>query len=243
MHARLSVRARTLALFAAGCIVLAAALLPPLHELSERLFTAHMIQHELLMAVAAPLLVLGAPGAILLRAFPVGARRAVASVIRSRPCRAVWRAATRPFDAWLLHAAAIWLWHVPALFERALENDAMHAAQHASFLVSALLFWWSVFHPRRRAALGAAIIYLFTTAVHTAALGALMATARVPWYPDYANHAAAWGLTALQDQQLGGLVMWIPASGVYLLAALYTLRRWLRASEWSVAQRERVTFA
>jgi cytochrome c oxidase assembly factor CtaG len=238
-----SVRARTLVTFGAGCIALAGALLPPLHEWSEQLFTAHMIQHELLMAIAAPLLVLGAPGAILLRTLPIRARRAVANVIRLRVCRAVWRVATRPCDAWLLHAAAIWVWHVPALFERALESGALHAAQHASFLGSAVLFWWSVFHPRRRAALGASIIYLFTTAVHTAALGALMATARSPWYPDYANHAAAWGLTALQDQQLAGLVMWIPASGVYLVAALYTLRRWLRASEWSVAQRERITFA
>ena len=243
MHARLTGRTRTMVPVGAGCIAFAAALLPPLHEVSERSFTAHMIQHELLMAVAAPLLVLGAPGAMLLRSLPARGRRAVVRAISWRPTRVVWRAATRPFDAWLIHAAAIWLWHVPALFERALENDALHALQHASFLGSGLLFWWTVFHPRRKAALGASIVYLFTTAVHTAALGALMTMARAPWYSAYTLGPGAWGLTPMQDQQLAGLVMWIPAGGVYLIAALYTFRRWLRASEWSVAQRERVTFA
>ena len=243
MHARLTRRAQSMLSFGAGSIALAAALLPPLHEVSERSFTAHMIQHELLMAVAAPLLVLGAPGAMLLRALPIRSRQVVVRVIRWRPVRAVWRVATRPFDAWLIHAAASWLWHIPRLFELALENDAIHVLQHASFLGSGLLFWWTVFHPRRKAALGGSIIYLFTTAIHTAALGALMTMARAPWYPGYALGPGAWGLSPMQDQQLAGLVMWIPASGVYLVAALYTVRRWLRASEWSVAQRERVTFA
>jgi len=92
---------------------------------------------------------------------------------------------------------------------------------------------------RRRAMLGMSIIYLFTTAVHTAVLGALMTMSRAPWYPLYGSAAAAWGLTPLADQQLAGLVMWIPASLAYLVAALVIMRRWLRESEWSVTQRER----
>jgi cytochrome c oxidase assembly factor CtaG len=87
------------------------------------------------------------------------------------------------------------------------------------------------------------IVYLFTTAVHTSALGALMTFARRPWYPEYANRAAAWGLTPLADQQLAGMIMWIPAGVVYMVAALLVMRRWLGESEWAVAQGERADFA
>lgn len=87
-----------------------------------------------------------------------------------------------------------------------------------------------------------AVIYLFTTVVHTGVLGALMTFSRAPWYPDYASGAASWGLTPMGDQQLAGLIMWIPASVVYLVAALACIRRWLDDSEWSVAQYEHATF-
>ena len=87
------------------------------------------------------------------------------------------------------------------------------------------------------------VVYLFTTAVHTGALGALMSFARTPWYPQYANRSAAWGLTPLGDQQLAGMIMWIPASLVYLVAALLIVRRWLGDSEWAVTQRQRASFA
>jgi putative membrane protein len=115
--------------------------------------------------------------------------------------------------------------------------------EHASFVASAYLFWSAVVHPRRRAALGLSIVYLFTTAVHTGVLGALLTFARAPWYPAYATTAAGWGLTPLEDQQLAGLVMWIPASFVYLVAALAILRRWLKDSEWSAARDERLVSA
>jgi putative membrane protein len=157
--------------------------------------------------------------------------------------RAVWRMATKPFDAWLLHGIAIWVWHLPVLFQATLTSELVHAAQHLSFVGSALLFWWAIVHPPRRAALGLSIVYLFTTAVHTAVLGALMAFARTPWYPSYASSVAAWGMTPLDDQQVAGLVMWIPASFAYLIAALIIMRQWLRSSDWSLAHDERVTFA
>jgi putative membrane protein len=87
-----------------------------------------------------------------------------------------------------------------------------------------------------------AIVYLFTTVVHTGVLGALMTFSRSPWYPGYASGAGSWGLTPLGDQQLAGLIMWIPASGVYLVAALAIIRRWLMDSGWSVAGYEHATF-
>jgi putative membrane protein len=128
---------------------------------------------------------------------------------------------------------------LPALFEATLYSDSIHALQHASFLGSALIFWWSVIHVQRRAARGMSIVYVFTTAVHTGILGALMTFSRAVWYPAYATGAAKWGLTPIADQQLAGLIMWIPASLVYLAAALAIMGCWLRDSERSVAERER----
>lgn len=218
--------------FVVGCAALAVALLSSLDTISTDLFTAHMVQHELLMAVAAPLLVAAEPGVAMLWALPRSARRGLGSALTSTWLRATWRRLTRPFDAWLLHAAAIWIWHVPLFFQAALTNDAIHYAQHATFFGSGLVYWWSVLHPRRREALGLSIVSLFGTAVQTAALGALLATSHVAWYPAYGTRAAAWGLTAVQDQQLAGLVMWIPAGFVYLAAALLVFRRWMRQSAW-----------
>ena len=241
LHAPAAVAARDIACFVSGYVTLVIALLSPLHEVSEQLFTAHMIQHELLMAVAAPLLVLGRPGPILLWAFGRDTRHRIGAAIRRRPSRRAWGIATRPFDAWLTHGVAIWVWHIPVLFQATLHNDFVHALQHISFLGSGLLFWWSITHGIRRAARGMAIVYLFTTAVHTGVLGALLAFAHTPWYPEYATTAARWGLTPMGDQQLAGLVMWVPASAVYLIAALVIMRAWLRDSEWAVSAAQSVS--
>jgi len=210
--------------FTIGWTVLAVALLSPLHELSERLFAAHMAQHELLMVVAAPLLVLGRPAIAMLWSLPRRLRAGVGRVMKLR---------IRPLEAWLAHAVVIWLWHVPVLFESTLRSSAMHGLQHASFLGSALVFWSAMIRPRRRASLGLSIIYLFTTAVHTSVLGALMTFARTPWYASYASTAVASGFSPAEDQQLAGLIMWIPASVAYLIAALIVIRRWLADSEWA----------
>jgi cytochrome c oxidase assembly factor CtaG len=105
--------------------------------------------------------------------------------------------------------------------------------QHLSFMGSALLFWWVVLFPRRQERLGMSIVYLFATALHTGVLGALMSVSRTVWYPAYSG-ATPWALTPIQDQQLAGLVMWIPASMAYLAAALVVLSRWLRRAEWSM---------
>jgi cytochrome c oxidase assembly factor CtaG len=222
---RLHVRHRDeIACFALGWIALALSLLSPLHAASEEIFSAHMAQHELLMVVAAPLIVLGRPSIAMLMSLPRGARRAIGRVMRIK---------VRPFDAWLAHAIVLWVWHLPALFEATLTSDRMHALQHISFVGSALVFWSAVLRPRRRASLGLSIVSLFTTAVHTSVLGALMTFARLPWYPAYAHSAALWGLTPAEDQQLAGLIMWVPASAAYLIAAMIIVRRWLASSALS----------
>jgi len=228
--------------FAAGWIVLALALLSPLHALSEQLFAAHMIQHELLMVAAAPLLVLGRPLVPMLWAIPSPGRRRIGKFVRQPSVRALWGAITLPVVAFLAHGAAIWVWHAPPLFEATLNSDAIHAAQHASFIATALLFWWTIIHGHapggqaRAAGFGLAVLLLFGTVVHTGALGALLTFSRTLWYPAYGSAAAVWGLTALEDQQLAGLVMWVPASVGYLGAALLLFSAWLRASEARVRQ-------
>ena len=214
--------------FTLGWAVLVVALVSPLHRLGETLLSAHMAQHELLMAVAAPLLVLGRPLVPFLWALPPAWRRLAGSWSSGRALRAGWEAVTHPVAAWTLHALAIWIWHVPSLYQATLGSEAAHAAQHASFLGTGLLFWWTVLRRRgTRIGTPAAVVALFTTAVHTSLLGALLVVAPRVWYPIY-DTTAAWGLTPLQDQQLAGLLMWVPGGLVYAAAALILLATWLR---------------
>ncbi len=215
------------AAFAAGWVVLVAALISPLDALGSALFSAHMVQHELLMIIAAPLLVLGRPLAVWVWAFPPESRSLLGRFFHRPAWRVPWLALTTPFSAWVLHALALWLWHLPAWFETALANEFVHAIQHVCFLGTALLFWWSVLGVVTRRDRGIALLSLFTTMVHTGALGALLALSMVVWYPIYRASAPVWGLTALQDQQLGGIVMWVPAGFVYVACALFLAGRWL----------------
>ncbi|MCG2591200.1 cytochrome c oxidase assembly protein [Ramlibacter sp. XY19] len=215
--------------FAAGWLALAMALVSPLDALGGWLFSAHMVQHELLMVVAAPLLVLGRPLAAWAWALPAGASRAVGRWTGRGPWSLLWGALTDPLAAWALHALALWSWHVPALFDAALHDEAVHIAQHVSFLATALFFWWAVLghDPRGRYGPGPSVAYLFTTMLHTAALGALLSLAPTPWYPAYLIPAASLGVDPVQDQQLGGLVMWVPAGFAYVAAALSVVGRML----------------
>jgi putative membrane protein len=219
--------------FAGGMAALAIALVSPLDALGGTLFTAHMTQHVLLMGVAAPLLVLGTPLVAFMWALPQPLREAVGRVMARRGVRAGWRVITAPAIAWLLHAAAIWIWHAPQLYAAAVSSAVVHAAQHASFMGTAVLFWWVL---RDRAAHGLAVLYLFTTAVHSSILGALLAFAPSAWYAPYEATAPVWGLTALEDQQIGGFIMWVPAGLVYFGAALVVLGMWLQRSDRRLQQ-------
>jgi putative membrane protein len=216
---------RNSALFALGWLTLVATLLSPLHELGEISFTAHMSEHELLMLVAAPLMALSRPVSVFLWACPDGLRRGLIRGCNSRSISRVWSLITKPAIATVLQICALWLWHMPSLFEKALHNEFWHALQHLSFLGSALLFWWSITrstHHRHRRAIAA--VCLFMTSLATGALGALMAISSSSWYAGYAEMGLhglmPGGLTAAQDQQLAGLIMWIPGGLVHFIAAL-----------------------
>jgi putative membrane protein len=217
--------------FACGLIVLALALVSRLDDWGAELFALHMVQHEVLMLIAAPLLVLGRPLPVILWAFSGSRRAALAGFSQKGIVKAVWGLLSAPIVAWLLHALALWIWHAPALFSAVLISPAVHDLQHFTFFATALLFWTALFQERRRDHQGAGILYLFTTTVHSGVLGALITFAQQPWYSAYLQTSQAWGFTALEDQQLGGLIMWVPSSLVYVGAALVLLSRWISASE------------
>ena len=219
--------------FAGGMLTLALSLTSPLHALGGALFSAHMTQHVLLMGVAAPLIVLGAPLTAFTWALPHRGRRAVAHVLGTGPLGTVWKFLITPVVAWLLHAAAIWIWHAPPLYAATVTSELAHTAQHVSFIGTALLFWWAL---RDRPRHGIAVLYLFTTAVHSSLLGALLAFSPDVFYAPYELTAPVWGFTALEDQQLGGLIMWVPAGLVYFGAALALLSSWMRESERRVVR-------
>ena len=217
--------------FFSGWVVLAAALVTPLHAAGERSFAAHMFEHELLMLVAAPLLVLSRPLGIALWAFPYAVRHSL--VVGGRMLLSgAWRFLTAPIVATLLQAATLWLWHAPRLFDLALAHSGWHVVQHVSFLVSALLFWWAMLCGRTLGRVGISVGCLFFTATVSGALGALMAFSSSPWYAGYtASQLDAFGLTPAEDQQLAGLLMWVPGGLVHAGAGLALLARRLRQSD------------
>jgi cytochrome c oxidase assembly factor CtaG len=217
--------------FGLGWLLLAMALVTPLHDLSRRLFAAHMVEHELVMTLAAPLLVHARPLGPFLWAFPRRSRKTIAEGTRIGAYLLGWDILTIPLVATAVHGAAIWIWHIPGLFELALRVEWIHWAQHLSFLISALFFWWTMLQGRaRERGYGAAIFYLFFTAIHTSFLGILITLARVPVYPSQSQVAQSWGLTPLSDQQLAGLIMWVPAGMVYAIAALALAALWISRS-------------
>jgi putative membrane protein len=222
---------RSILYFALGWISLLIALDSPIHELGEQLFWVHMTQHEILMLISAPLLVLSRPLVPFLWALSRSSRNKAASWGRSRIFRGTWKSISTPLSAWLLSALALWVWHAPSLFDRTLHSDWIHAAQHLSFFLTALLFWWPVAQQPPALGYGGALAYVFTTALHTSVLGGLLTFAPRAWYSSYVATAPAWHLTALEDQQLGGLIMWIPAGTLLLAVSLVLLVKWMQESQ------------
>jgi putative membrane protein len=220
--------------FLGGILALLIALVSPLDALAGVLFSAHMAQHLILMLLAAPLLVVSDfPLALLW-----GAPRPSAHSMGFRANQ--WQALSRvgklfrsPISAWLLFAITMWLWHAPTLYEAALRDETLHDVEHLAFLVTGMLFWWVLFRhtTQKHIHYGMAIPYLFTTVLHSGILGALMTFTSQPWYPYYTDRVVPWGLTPLQDQQLAGLIMWLPGGTLLTLFTIGYFAAWLGVLE------------
>jgi cytochrome c oxidase assembly factor CtaG len=208
----------------------------PLHAWGRLRFAPHMLEHELLTVVAAPLLAAGRPGVPYLLALPLRWRRRLGVWLVDAGALRIWRRLVHPAVAWALHGAALWLWHAPPLFEAALRSEAIHYLQHLTLLGTALLFWASLL-PRRAdmRVRVIAVFSLFTTTLHSTLLGALLTLSPTIWYASYAGAAPPGGLSALEDQQLAGLIMWVPFGVVFLIAGLALFAAWVGESGRRVA--------
>jgi putative copper resistance protein D len=217
-------------LFLGGLGAVGVALLSPVEAYEGQLFSVHMVQHMLLELVAAPLLLAGAPITLALRASNTAWRRRLLSVLRSRIVHVI----SFPVVAWLLFAGVNWGWHFSTLYDQALENDLLHYLQHATFLGAALLFWWPVVgadpspwrlpHPVR-------LLYLFLAMPQNSFLGVALMSATSVLYPHYVTNARGWGPSPLEDQQLGGVIMWVVGDVAFLAGMAVVVVLWMRHEE------------
>ncbi|WP_437563199.1 cytochrome c oxidase assembly protein [Sorangium sp. So ce542] len=223
---------RSAALFAAGLAALALALLPPLGPLAGALFSAHMVQHLVLTTLAPALLVLARPRAALAWGLPPPLTVRLARAAR-RAARSLGplRALAHPLCAGALHVLAVWIWHTPVLYRAALESAAAHAIEHATLLGTAMLSWRALARAGAGLDHGRGALYAFVMSLQCGALGGLLASSRTYYRPVQPSGLAAWGLSPMEDQQLAGLIMWIPGGAAYVVAAIALCACWLRAAE------------
>lgn len=200
------------ACFMLGEVFLIIALISPLDPLGETLLSAHMSQHILLTTFAPLLLVLGGPLTAFTWALPLSWRKSLNAPL-VRAFSALGAFLMRPAIATLLHGMAIWVWHAPAAFDASLRDENWHTFEHASFFITALMFWSAVFNARSSAGVGAFVVLM--TCVQSGALGAILVLAPAQLYA-YGDRAMLWDLSPLADQQLAGLLMWAPAGLFYL---------------------------
>lgn len=209
--------------FTLGLVAIVVALESPLDTLSGRLFALHMTQHVLLLMAAPPLLLLGKPIPVLLVGAPHGLVRRIARAHARTPwLHRLTRRLTAPLVAWPLYVIDIWVWHTPALYQAALEHEGVHLLEHLCFLVTGILFWWVIVEPllgAPRQHHGVRLVYAWAAVLPNTALGALFAFGSTLWYPFYAAQPRLWGISPLHDQQLGGIIMWLPGDMMYIAAA------------------------
>jgi cytochrome c oxidase assembly factor CtaG len=221
------IRSWQAAAYAVGWLSLGGALASPLHSLGERLFSVHMVEHEIVMAIAAPLIVIARPIGGMMWALPRGMRLSLGRFLKRPILQAIWTWLSMPRIATLLHGIAIWAWHAPRLFDAAVTNVVLHRLQHLSFFLTAILFWWAIFRCRDR---GVAAWDVFITMLHTSVLGALISLAPRVVYHAQTAHAENWGFLPLEDQQLAGIVMWVPAGTIYAGIAIAFIAHWIKDS-------------
>ena len=210
-----------------GLGVVALALASPVAVYEGSLFSVHMLQHLLLTVVAAPLLVLGAPVTLALRAASPQGRRRLMRVLHSRPVRFM----THPVVTWSIFALVMWLTHFSSLYDLALENELVHVAEHLLYLTAACLFWWPVIGldpGANRIGWPGRIAYLFLAMPQQSFLGVAIHQANEPLYDHYATLARTWGPTPLGDQQQAGMIMWVGGDFLFIAALVLAVLAWMR---------------
>ncbi len=218
--------------FAAGVAVMFIALTSPIDTLGDAyLFSAHMLQHMLLILVVPPLLILGLSPRFVRAVIGVPALGAIEGFVR------------RPAIAWLPAMAALWIWHIPALFDAALANENLHIVEHLCFMSAATIFWWPILCPLETSRMPAmaALLYLFAAMLAPSLLGIAITFAGPGLYQPYLHPEDplriagllrdTWGLTPEVDQELGGLLMWVPGGLVFLAAIFVVMARWYQAPD------------
>ena len=213
--------------FMAGLVAMGIAFLSPVEAYEGTLFSVHMVQHLLLEFVGAPLLLAGAPITLALRVARPSVRRRLLAVLQRRVVHLI----SFPVVAWLLFAAVNWGWHFSVLYDQALENQALHYFQHVTFLGASLLFWWPVLgadpspwrlpHPVR-------LLYVVLAVPQNSFLGVALMSAPTVLYPHYVTNQRDWGLSPLDDQALGGAIMWVVGDLVFVAAMMIVVALWMR---------------
>ena len=214
-------------------VAIAVALVSPLDAMSDALASAHMVQHLLLVLVAAPLLARSSPGLLAARLDPDLGRAQLRWRRRLGLSRRRTALLRHPAAAWLAHTAVLWFWHAGVPYRAAVEHEWIHVIEHLTFFGSAYLLWRVVVGSRAggRVDNGLGVLLLFGAAMQSVLLSALLTFSGEPWYEVYAGTTDAWGLSQLADQQLAGVIMWVPASVVYLVIALRLAAAWVRSAE------------
>jgi len=217
--------------FVVGLITIVLALDSPIDDWADKLFRAHMVQHVLLLTVAPPLILLGRPWPRMWRALPLRFRTRMGRGLARSHAAAPLRALARPLLAFILFNGCLILWHVPALYNATLNSDPVHQLEHATFFFTGLLFWARVIDPGPlRPRLEWPLRIAYVTGAMTVGFGIALVLVLAP-HPLIAHYAALThrpgGITAVDDQQIAGGVMWVPGSISYTIAALIGFYRWL----------------
>ncbi|MEJ2185775.1 MAG: cytochrome c oxidase assembly protein [Gemmatimonadota bacterium] len=214
------------------------ALLSPIDTYDSLFFTMHMIEHLLLIMFAAPFIWLGAPLLPILWAFPREGRRRLGRIFRrDHPVHRVFRWLTSAPIALTIYVLTLVIWHFPGPYDAAQGRTLVHDLEHISFLAAALIFWWPVIHPtggQRRLSYGMAILYLFPAKIAGFVIGAALTLTSQVVYSTYTHAPRLWGLSALEDQQLGGLIMWVFGGFIFVVPILFLVTEWMKQEEGDV---------
>jgi len=221
--------------FMVGTILILLSLLSPIGILGHNyLFSAHMLQHILLLLIGPLFLLIGIPPSL------------AKKIISWSPIANVILVLRQPLAAWLFGVGAMWIWHIPVIYNISLQNEGLHMLQQMSLLVMGIIFWLPVFSPLEEWRLTPpfATLYLFSACIGCTILGIIITFSAVGHYPAYLNPVDSLGilpfirnelyLTPELDQQIGGLIMWVPCCLIYLLASMITIARWYKTPEADV---------